>query len=270
MFLPDNIDFSKSNKYILSIRLTPNGFYFSIHCPTDTTIFYQKSVVFNSNETYIKHIQRLIFDYPFFSNNFFQITVISVNDKLTLIPNEFYDKREESNLLSFNYCNPTLKAMSCEIDKLECRVIWEIDESHHNFLSRNILHPIFKSHLSILISFFCRLHTKGDASLFINFNDDNMIDAIAFSGDKLKFAKTFVAINPLEESYYIQKTWEVLNMNLQADTLIFSGRTANHSNCIETLKKVIHNTKILSVNLPSDLKINQSEIPTEILSQLCV
>ncbi len=239
MFLPDNIDFTQSKIYILSIRLTPNGFYFSIHCPSDTTVFYQKSTVFSSNANYLKSLEKIVFDYSFFNHNYLRINVIHVNDRLTLVPTKYYDKKFESDILSFNLQSPIMKTMSNGISNIDCQVVWEIDESHHSFLSRSLLNPIFKSHLSILISFFYRLHNKSNSTLFVNFNDDDLMDIIAFSNENLIFAKTFVAINPLEESYYIQKTWEVLNMNLQADTLIFSGRTANHSNCIETLKKVI-------------------------------
>lgn len=270
MFLPENIDFTKSHTYILSIRLTPSGFYFSIHCPTDSTVFYQNSITFKSSETYLKNIEKLIFDYSFFTYDFKRINVIQVNDKLTIVPNEYYDKRFEPSLLSFNVQSPTKKVLSNGIDKLDCKVIWDIDESHHNFLSRSLLNPRFTNHLSILIPFYYQLHNKANSTLFINFNDDNMIDAVAFSGEELFFAKTFVATNPLEDRYFIQKTWEVLKLDAQNDKLFFSGETVNHDTCIDMIKKLIPNSKNISIVLSKDLKINHSEIPTEILSQLCV
>ena len=60
MFLPDNIDFAESKKYILSIRLMPSGFYFSIHCPSDKTVFYQNSVSFSPNSDYLKNLEKII------------------------------------------------------------------------------------------------------------------------------------------------------------------------------------------------------------------
>lgn len=270
MFLPDNIDFTQSNKYILSIRLTSNGFYFSIHCPTDSTIFYQKSVTFSSFDNYLKNIEKLIFDYTFFTHNYIQINVIQVNERMTLVPNEIYDKKFQAKLLSYNFHSPIMKAMSNGINNLDCKVIWDIDESHHNFLSRSLLNPSFKNHLSILIPFFYRLHNKSDSALFINFNDNDMMDAIAFSNENLIFAKTFVAKEPLENSYFIQKTWEILNMDAKTDVLFFSGKTDQHSACIETQQKLISSAKNLSFDLPNSVKINQSEIPTEIISLLCV
>ena len=272
MFLPDNIDFTQSKKYILSIRLTPNGFYFSIHCPSDTTVFYQKSTVFSSNVNYLKSLEKIVFDYSFFNHNYLRINVIHVNDRLTLVPTKYYDKKFESDILSFNLQNPIMKtkAMSNGINNLDCQVIWELDESHHSFLSRSLLNPIFKSHLSILISFFYRLHNKSKSALFVNFNDNDLMDIIAFSNENLIFAKTFVAKEPLEYSYFIQKTWEVLNMDAKADSLLFSGKTVQHSACIKLHQKLILNTKNLSLDLPNGVKINQSEIPTEIISLLCV
>ncbi len=270
MFLPDNIDFTQSDKYILSIRLTPNGFYFSIHCPSDLAIFYQNSVAFSSKETYLKNIEKFIFDYAFFTHNFLRINVIQVSNRCTLVPNEFYEKRAESNLLSFNFHKATSKVLNNKLDQLDCKVIWEINESYHNFLSRSLLSPTFINHLSILITFFHRLHNKSKSALFINFNDDNMIDAVAFSDEKLIFAKTFIAKSTLEDSFFIQRTWEVLQLDPLDDKLFFTGRTANHSASIDTLKKIIRNSNILSIDLPKGLEINQVEVPTEILHQICV
>ena len=269
MFLPDNIDFTHSETYILSIRLTPNGFYFSIHCPTDKSVFYQNSVTFPTNTTYLKNIEKFIFDYSFFSYNFQEINVICVNNKFTLVPNEYYKKKLEEDLLSFNFSISNVKVMSNEIKQLNCRVIWGMDDSLHNFLSRTLLNPVFRNHGEVLISSFYRLHEKSETALYINFNENDMIDAIAFSGDKLTFAKTFTANSPLEGSYFIQKTWEILQLDAQSDKLFFSGKTDTYNNEIETLKKLIPTSKHLKQTLPADLNINQNEVPTEILFQLC-
>ena len=269
MFSPDNIDFAESIKNILSIRLTPDGFYFSIHCPTDETVFNQNSVSFGSNESYLECIEKLIFDYPFFSDNYKRIYVICVDDETTIVPNDYYDKKWATELLSFNCLNPKSHILSSELQEHNCKVIWGIDKSVHSFLSRALLNPNFVSHLSFLVPLFHKLHNRNDGALFVNFNDDKLIDIVAFSGDRLTLAKTFHANNLLEENYYIQKTWESLQLNVQQDRLFFSGNTSNHSECIDTLKRVVSNTEIISLELPNGAKINNKEIPTEILKQLC-
>lgn len=269
MFLPDNIDFTQSEKYILSIRLIPNGFYFSIHCPTDRKIFYQNSIGFSQSTPYLKSLEKLIFDYAFFAHNFRKINVIYVNETYTLIPKEFHDKREEKELLSFNFMNVPSRVLCNEVVKLDCRVIWGMDEITHSFLSRTLLNPSFVNHISVLIPFFYQLHNKSSSALFINFNNDGMIDAIAFVNEKLVLAKTFVAKIPLEDSYFIQKIWEVLRLDFKEDNLFFIGSTIEYNSCIETMKKLVINTKILSITLPDELEVKQTEIPTEILNQLC-
>lgn len=269
MFLPDTIDLAESKKYILSIRLRPNGFYFSIHCPFDQSVFYQNSTTFKANSNYLKNIEQLIFDYSFFSYNYKQINVVCVEDETTFVPNKFYNEQMESRLLSFNYNNPKEYVISNEIKTQDCRVIFGIDGSIHNFLSRALLNPNFSSHLSYLIPFFHHTHSKESSALFVNFNDDNRTDIIAFDKEKLIFAKTLRTTNCLDISYYIQKTWETLNLNIQSDKLLFAGNIKKNSECIEMLKKVVLNTENLSFKLPNALKINADEVPTEILNLLC-
>lgn len=269
MFLPDNINFAESKKYILSIRLIPSGFYFSIHCPTDASVFYQNSVAFRINSDYLKNIEKLIFDYSFFSYNYQQIMVICVDDQATIVPNEYHDRKLESDLLSFNCLYPKMKVISNEIKELDCRVVWGMDKSVHNFLSRTLLNPKFVSHMSLLVPMFYKFHNKATSALFINFNDDRMIDAVAFSNEKLILAKTFRAKNSLEDSYYIQKTWEVLQLDGQLNKLFFSGKIEKNSECIDTLKKAVSKTENLSFKLPNSSEIKKEEVPTEILNQLC-
>ncbi len=269
MFLPDNIDFTESKKYILSIRLTPSGFYFSVHCPSNTTVFYQNSVQFEANSDYFKNIERIIFLYSFFSYNYQQINVICLDEKAIIVPNEFHEKKLEFDLLSYNCLNPKLHVNNNEIKGLDCKVVWSMDPLVYNFMSRTLLNPKFMHHLSLLVSYFYKLHNKNTSALFVNFNDDKMMDTIAFSNGKLIFAKTFRAENSLEEMYYIQKSWEILHLDVQLDMLFFSGEIGNHSECIETLKKTVSKTRNLSFKLPSNTKINKEEIPTEILYQLC-
>ena len=224
MFLPDNIDFTESKTYILSIRLTPSGFYFSIHNPSNEKVFYQNNVQFGANRDYLKNIEKLIFDYSFFTYNYRQINVICVDDKTTIVPNEFHEKKLESDFLSFNCFNPKLQIISNEIQELDCKVVWSMDKSVHSFLSRTLLNPKFVNHLSLLVPYFYKLHDNSTSALFVNFNEDKMIDTIAFSEKKLILAKTFNAKNQLEENYYIQKTWETLQLDVQTDILYFSGK----------------------------------------------
>ncbi len=268
MFLPDNIDFTESNKYILSIRLLPSGFYFSIHSPYYKTVFYQNSVTFKPNSDYLNNIERLIFDFAFFSNNFKKINVICIDDKATIIPSRYYDKRLEKDILSYNCLYPKSHIISNDIKDLNSKVIWSMNESIHHFLSRTLLNPKFVSHLSLLTPFFYRKHNHTNSALFINFNNENIMDVIAFSNEKLILAKTFRSNNTLEECYFIQKVWEELELDVQSDILFFSGKISKHAECIEMLKKLISKTKILPIKLSINTKENLEEIPTEILYQL--
>ena len=269
MFLPDKIDLAESKKYILSIRLRPNGFYFSIHCCFDKAIFYQNSITFRNNSNYLKNIEQLLFDYSFFSYNYKRINVICVESETTFVPNEFYSNKMKEDILSFNYITPKQYVISNKIEKQDCRVVFGMNKSVHNFLSRTLLNPHFSSHLSHLILTFYNLHNKSSCALFVNFNDDNLTDLIAFSNGNLILAKTLRATNCLDISYYIQKTWQTLNLNVQTDKLIFAGNRSSHSECVGILKKVVLNTENLSLELPSTLKMNTEEVPTEILNLLC-
>lgn len=269
MFLPDNIDFAESKKYILSIRLTLSGFYFSVHSPSNQSIFHQKNITFSKNSDYLKNIEKLIFDYSFFSNNFKKVNVICVDERTTIVPNEYFDIKRAHELLAFNCTTPESKIMTNHLSMLNAKLIWCMSESIHSFLSRSLLNPNFQNHLAVLTTMCYKLTIKNTSELFVNFNSDNLIDLIAFSEGKLVLAKTIYVKSSLEESFHIQKTWEALGFDVQSDFITLSGETTNHTQCIDMLQKIIAKTKKISLQLAIDSSIEQEEIPTEIVYQLC-
>ena len=78
MFLPENIDLAQSEKYNLSIRLTPDGFSFCISSPTDKSIFHYQETVFSKNLSLIENIKKTFFEVNFFSQPFQQTQVTVV------------------------------------------------------------------------------------------------------------------------------------------------------------------------------------------------
>ena len=70
MFLPENIDLAHSENYNLSIRLTPDGFSFSIYNPSDPSIFYFQETGLSCKLSFIDNIKKVIFDLGFFSQAF--------------------------------------------------------------------------------------------------------------------------------------------------------------------------------------------------------
>lgn len=93
MFLPENIDLAQSEKYILSIRLTPDGFSFCIFSSFDKSVFHFQETNFSKNLSLIENIKKTFFEVNFFSQPFQKALVTIVSPRYTTVPDAYFEKK---------------------------------------------------------------------------------------------------------------------------------------------------------------------------------
>lgn len=271
MFLPENIDLAFSEKYTLSIRLLPGGFSFSIHCPTDRNVFYHKETAFGSKTSYADNIKKLIFDYGFFTQQFGETRVSVVSHRYTLVPEEFFHRKQADELFRFNVMdNDSGVILNEAIPKDHCHVVFDVDDEVHSFLSRNLWNPFFSHHIGYLVSFFSMHDSDRDGKrCYANFHD-NLLDICCFQGKQLLSANTYKTSERYDALYFITGVWDKLPLDQAKDTLYVTGNTVNRKETVDTLRKLIR--RVENVSYPVKTTVSEPEkatVPTDIMIQLC-
>ncbi len=271
MFLPENIDLAYSEKYNLSIRLTPNGFSFCIVCPKDPSVFHFQETTVGSSLSYFESIKKLIFDLGFFSQPFNKTKVIVVNELFTLVPGLFFESSAAKKLFKFNFHNINGVVLNDSIADNKYYNLFNIDEEIHSILTRHLINPEFNHQMSILLKFFNKQPAEiGEKRCYLDFQETN-ISVICFSDQGLLSANSFEAINYYDTSYYITSIWDNLEFDQTSDLLYISGDTSKQKPVLDTLKKMIYNINEIEFNprtvIPKDQII---KLPTDIIADLCV
>ncbi|MDR2816907.1 MAG: DUF3822 family protein [Proteiniphilum sp.] len=271
MFLPENIDLAYSEKYNLSIRLSPDGFSFCIYCPEDPAIFHFQKTCLGSKLSYVDNIKKLIFDLGFFSQAFNQVTVTIASPFYTLVPSAFLEKKRIEKAFRFNFHDTTGIILSDTASDNDLQTIFNVDEEVYSFLSRNLWNPTFHHHSSRLTDLFKTY--RGDENgkcCFADFHD-KYVTTICFGENKLLSTNTFQAIDPYDATYFIASVWEKLAFDQSKDRLFFSGDVDTQSATIDLLKKLIRHTERIELNPGVMLTDEQKRtLPTDILAALCV
>lgn len=271
MFLPENIDLAHSEEYNLSIRLTPDGFSFSIHSPVDPSIFHFQGTTLGNKLSYIDHIKKLIFDHGFFSQPFNSCAVTIVSHCFTLVPAIYFNKGEVNELFRFNFHQEKGNVLSDASPGGTYHVVYNLDEEVHSFLSRNLWNPTFHHHTSRLLQLFeSYKREEGCNSCFVNFHD-KCVTIICFSEESLLTANTFSGVNPHDTTYYIASVWEKLEFDQTTDRLYLSGDIEADKTVIDILKKLIRHVEIVALKPAVQLTEEQKQtLPTDIIAALCV
>ncbi len=271
MFLPENIDLAQSEKYILSIRLTPDGFSFCIYSPDDPTIFHFQETSLGNKLSYVDNIKKLIFDLGFFSQAFHKTTVTTVSPHYTLVPDPFFDRKKVKELFQFNFHEPQGIVLSEVSSNGSYHIVFDMQEEVHAFLLRNLWNSTFHHHITSLLQLFeTDPKAENQKTCFIDFHDKSA-SIICFTGEKLLSANTLPGVNPNDTTYYIASVWEKLNFSQTTDRLCLSGEIDAQNTVIDTLKRLIRNVEYMDFHPNVQLtEAQRKTLPTDILAELCV
>lgn len=271
MFLPENIDLAYSERYNLSIRLSPNGFSFCIYCPGDPSIFHFQETRLGDKLSYIDNIKKLIFDLGFFSQAFNQVIVTVVSPLYTLIPELYFEKEKIGEIFRFNFHDTNGLILTDSVPENGFKTLFNIDEEVHSFLSRNLWNPTFHHHSSLLTHLFkSYMDDENGKQCFADFHD-RYVTIVCFGGNKLLSTNTFQATDPHDATYFIASVWEKLAFDQSTDRLFISGDIESQRTTTNLLKKLIRRVEELELRPEVILTEEQKRsLPTDILASLCV
>lgn len=271
MFLPENIDLAYSEKYNLSIRLSPDGFSFCICCPEDPAIFHFQETALGGKFSYLDNIKKLIFDLGFLSQAFNRVKVTVVSPFYTLVPGIYFEKKRIEEIFRFNFHNVEGLILTDTATECEWRTIFNIEEEMHAFLSRSLCNPTFHHHSSLLTVLFSSLHNEDKGRCCFTDFHDRYVTIICYSGQKLLSTNTFPALDPHDATYFIASVWEKSGFNQSTDKLYLSGDTDSRKTTVDLLRKLIRHVEQVELNPKTMLTDEQKKLlPTDILAGLCV
>lgn len=224
MFLPEYINLEQSEQYILSIRIKPNQFIFSISCPDNDKHYCLREVRFSSEENFFSNVQKIFFELNFLTQPFLQTNLVYVSPDYDLVPNEYFESKKKKDLYNLVHVDKTKYILYDQNNRQMNVTLYGMDEQIYDFLLRNLYNPRFFHHSTLLIDYFRDkgVTTAFVSKMFVNFQEEQ-IDVICFNHYKILHSLSFVEESPLNQLYYILKVWEQLNFDQLKDYIYLVG-----------------------------------------------
>lgn len=94
------IDFNKSEQYILSIRLSTDGFSFSIYHPQQSEEVYFSSSPVNTQRSMAANVKAYLTETEELKHRFKQVNILIHTSRYTTLPLELYED-EQTDLLFY-------------------------------------------------------------------------------------------------------------------------------------------------------------------------
>lgn len=256
-----SLDLNKSEQYNLSIRLSTDGFSFSIHTSSDNEEVLFKNYPVNTQRSMAANVKAFLNDTEIVKHPFAHVYILIHSQRYTPVPLEIYEDEQTEMLFYQNLPKVNNEIILCNIlGNSNTVVLFSVDKLTHIYLTDFFPEAHFFAAVSPQIEHLTLMsrHKKTNA-IYANLHPDSM-DVFCFEQKKLHLINSFTANGVNDRCYYILNIWQQLKYNQETDELHLIG---NRDTIVEIQKVLADYIRKISIinhqaecnrSEPSDLK----------------
>ena len=237
------IDLNKSEQYILSIRLSADGFSFSIHHPQNEDVSYTSYAV-NSSYSMTANVKKMLATTEELGRSYQTVNVLIDTPRFTLVPFDLFEDEQTEEFFHLNFLKKENETILCNIlGKNNVALLFGVDKHTHQLLAEQFPQArIFASISPLLEHFHTRSRENDTKNLYVHFHASQM-DVFAFDKGKLLLTNTFQCKQTPDKVYYMLYIWQQLGFSQEKDQLWLAGNIEAEEELMTELNKFIRNIK---------------------------
>lgn len=248
--IPDQFNFEQSEEYILSIRLEPDGFSFSIQDSTAPEKFFFHRVLLNKTLSYEENFKEFFFANEFLSAQYKKVRIISCSKQYTLVPYEAMREGAETIYYSFCFDDDERVVLRNSLKELNLEIVFSLPAGLYEFCSRSFLAPQYIHHIAPEIRSTEKSSVNSDRKQLSVFIDGKMLDVVSMHKRELQFANSYSFDQLQDILYFITNVWKQQAMDQVNDELLIHAPNAVRVRLKEVLKVYFKN--IRDIQTPSE------------------
>lgn len=263
-----NIELVHTESDILSIRLSTNGFSFSIYNPERKENLYFQTVSVNIQHSMAANVKNFLANTPELNISYRQTNILIHTQRYTIVPLELFEDEQMELLFYQNLPKQNNEIILCNIlSKSNIVILFSIDKLTHVFLSEHFSHARFFASISPQVEYLTiKNKSENQHKIYANFHESDM-EICCFDNGKLQLVNTYNVTNNDDRAYYLLNLWKQFNFDSEQDELHLTGLDKHERNeLISFLRQFIR--KIFIINPLSEKPISPSleDIPFDIQS----
>lgn len=234
------IYFTKSKQYTLSIRLSTDGFSFSIYNPIhdDSLSIIEKEI--ESSLSLTANLKTVFHESDFLSHPYKRMNIMMAGKRFTIVPLDLFEEEQAELLFYHNHQKRENETVIYNIlQKNNLVVIFGIDKSAYTFLKEQYPEARFYAQSTAFIDCFSgRSRLGNNKKMYASIRRDG-IDIYCFERGHLLLANSFECTHKEDRIYYLLCVWKHLEFNQERDELHLTGMLSDKEFLLNELKKFI-------------------------------
>ena len=245
--MDETFDFSKSAQYTLSIRLSTDGFSFSIYNPLNGSDFYFRNWPVNTQRSMAANVKAFLAETKGLDLTYKQTNILVHSPRYTSVPLELFEDEQMEELFYQNLPRRNNELVLCNVlGRSNLVVLFSIDKLTHLFLSEHFPQARFFASVSPQLEGLANRSLQGNnRKLYAHLHPDST-DVFCFERGRLLLANTYATATTDDRAYYLLNVWRQLGYSQADDELHLTGRTADRDTLTGQLKKYIRKVFIIS------------------------
>lgn len=257
----EKLDFNKSKQYTLSIRLSTDGFSFSVLNPLEENGYTTYKYSINEGLSLTANLKQAFKEIEWLNLPYRRINILIASKRFTLVPLEYFEDEQAEAIFYHNFPTQENEIIRYNIlHRNDTVIVFGMDKSAYTFLRDQYPQAKFYSQASTFIEFFSSKSRLGNnQKMYVNLQE-KATDVYTFERNRLLLANSFSCKEVSDCIYYILYIWKQLGFDQERDELHLTGLLASKEPLLKELRKYIRQVFITNPATNLDLQaITQCE-----------
>lgn len=255
--MTERIDFTKSEQYTLSIRLSADGFSFSIYNPLTDNDFCFVVYPVNASYSMAANLKEMLTETDALKYPYKRINILYDTPRFTPVPLELFEDEQMDTLFYHNFPKENNEIVLCNIlGKSNVVILFAIDKHVHQLLAEHFPNARFFSAVSPLTEYFAQKSRLGNSRKVYAHLRERLLEVFCYDKGKLLLINSFPCKQTADRVYYLLYIWQQLTYNQERDELHLTGKLADKEELLKELRSYLRQVFIVHPKA----EFNRSEI----------
>ncbi|KAA6314025.1 hypothetical protein EZS27_035296, partial [termite gut metagenome] len=231
----------------LSICLETEAFSFTVYPSLNKSSIAYYHIETVSPQTSITKLKQLFSELEFLNRSYKQITILTVDNRFTVVPLSFFNKEHVKQIFNYNQLVKENELVLYNIlEKNDTAIIFGIDKNVFQFLTQQYPQAAISSQTTALIEYFSTVGVEENLSkrMCVCLHDKSM-NICCFKYKRLLFANAFECKQIEDCIYYLLYVWKQVDFNQETNKLYLMGTISDMKEFVKELKRYILNIFII-------------------------
>jgi len=259
------LDYTKSEQYNLSIRLTPDGFSFYVVDSAVEGMADYVSFQFKKNQSVLTQIEELFYQNERLLLPYKRTDIVVLTPDYTVVPNTLMIDKREADLLNMMHPDGEGKVLTNKLGRISATNIFRMNQDVYSFLMRTLTVNRLIHYITPLTEYFTERSKFGNYSkLYVNIGI-NHLDIFCYHRNKLNMVNSHAYVTISDAAYFVLAAWEKHQLHQLDDELHVCGNPSLRKDLMPLLSKYVE--RVLPLNPPSGwfvVPVNKIVLPMEL------